>query len=713
MNQTENIYRHVAHCLALDVTNVKRTLQLLEDGASVPFIARYRKEATGLLDEVAIASIRDAYKTQIEFVKRRQAITDSLSKRELLNASLENKLRDAQSLNQLEDIYLPYRPKKRTRGAIARERGLEPLAMQLFAQSNKPLYPERFIVPEKSVFTVKDALAGARDILAERYNEDQLMRDELRNVFRKKATVKSHVVLKQREHAAKFKDYFDWQEPVAKIPGHRLLALFRGEAEKMLHVSFRPDEEEAIRLLVTRIVKHSAHRQEIIHAITDCYKRLLAPSLENELRQELKKKADKEAIKIFAENLREILLAAPLGQKRVLALDPGFRTGAKLVCLDSQGQLQYTTTIYPTHGEKQQATAAKVVSDLVKHYSIEAIAIGNGTASRETEAFIRKLDLGKDLIVTTVNEDGASIYSASESARTEFPNQDITVRGAISIGRRLQDPLAELVKIDPKSIGVGQYQHDVNQAELKKGLEDVVISCVNSVGVELNTASLALLTYVSGLGPSLAANIVSWREQQGAFVDRNELLKVPRLGAKAYEQAAGFLRIRTSSNPLDASGVHPESYAIVAQMAEDSLVTIKELMRSESARKRIQLDRYRSDGVGLPTLEDILTELSKPGRDPRKTFASVAFADHVQSFDDLEADMVLPAIITNVTSFGAFADIGVHQDGLIHISQLANTFVKEPSDIVRVRQRVMVRIIEIDHDRKRISLSMKGVPQEC
>ncbi|NNK96684.1 MAG: RNA-binding transcriptional accessory protein, partial [Desulfobacterales bacterium] len=598
MNQTENIYRHVAHRLALDVNNVKRTLQLLEDGATVPFIARYRKEATGLLDEVAIGSIRDAYETQIEFVKRRQAITDSLRKRELLDASLENKLGDAQSLNQLEDIYLPYRPKRRTRGTIARERGLEPLAMQLLTQTNEPLNPERYISPQKSVFTGKDALAGARDILAERFNEDQLIRDELRNVFRKKATVKSHVVLKKREQAAKFKDYFDWQEPVAKMPGHRLLALFRGETEKMLHVSFRPDEEEAIQLLITRIVKHSAYRQEIIQAITDCYKRLLAPSLENELRKELKDKADKEAIKIFAENLRELLLAPPLGQKRILALDPGFRTGAKLVCLDSQGQLQYTTTIYPTHGEKQQATAAKVVSDLVKHYSIEAIAIGNGTASRETETFIRKLDLGNDLLITTVNEDGASIYSASESARTEFPNQDITVRGAISIGRRLQDPLSELVKIDPKSIGVGQYQHDVNQTELKKCLEDVVINCVNSVGVELNTASVALLSYVSGLGPSLAANIVSWREEHGTFANRKELLKVPRLGAKAYEQAAGFLRLGNSSNPLDASGVHPESYAIVAQMAEDSLVTIKELMRSEPVRKRIQLDRYVSDNVG-------------------------------------------------------------------------------------------------------------------
>ncbi|MBT8361670.1 MAG: RNA-binding transcriptional accessory protein, partial [Deltaproteobacteria bacterium] len=655
MNQTENIYRHVAHRLALDVNNVKRTLQLLEDGATVPFIARYRKEATGLLDEVAIGSIRDAYETQIEFVKRRQAITDSLRKRELLDASLENKLGDAQSLNQLEDIYLPYRPKRRTRGTIARERGLEPLAMQLLTQTNEPLNPERYISPKKSVFTGKDALAGARDILAERFNEDQLIRDELRNVFRKKATVKSHVVLKKREQAAKFKDYFDWQEPVAKMPGHRLLALFRGETEKMLHVSFRPDEEEAIQLLITRIVKHSAYRQEIIQAITDCYKRLLAPSLENELRKELKDKADKEAIKIFAENLRELLLAPPLGQKRILALDPGFRTGAKLVCLDSQGQLQYTTTIYPTHGEKQQATAAKVVSDLVKHYSIEAIAIGNGTASRETETFIRKLDLGNDLLITTVNEDGASIYSASESARTEFPNQDITVRGAISIGRRLQDPLSELVKIDPKSIGVGQYQHDVNQTELKKCLEDVVINCVNSVGVELNTASVALLSYVSGLGPSLAANIVSWREEHGTFANRKELLKVPRLGAKAYEQAAGFLRLGNSSNPLDASGVHPESYAIVAQMAEDSLVTIKELMRSELARKRIQSDRYISDNVGLPTLEYILTELSRPGRDPRKTFSSVAFADHVHSFDDLESGMVLPAIITNVTSFGAFA----------------------------------------------------------
>ena len=712
MNHIESIYTHIAHRLALDVTNVKRTLQLLEDGASVPFIARYRKEATGLLDEVAIASIRDEYHTQREFVKRRQAITDSLQKRDLLDSVLETKLREAQSIHQLEDIYLPYRPKRRTRGAIACERGLEHLATQLLTQSNEPLNPERFISPEKSVFTVKDALAGARDILAERFNEDQLIREKLRTLFRKKATVKSHVISKQREHAAKFKDYFDWQEPVAKIPGHRLLALFRGETEKMLHVSFRPDEEEAIRLLIAMIVKHSAYRQEIIQAISDCYKRLLAPSLENELRKALKDTADKEAIKIFSENLKELLLAPPLGQKRVLALDPGFRTGAKLVCLDSQGQLQYTTTIYPTHGEKQQATAAKVVSDLVKHYSIEAIAIGNGTASRETEAFIRNLDLGNDLIITTVNEDGASIYSASASARTEFPNQDITVRGAVSIGRRLQDPLAELVKIDPKSIGVGQYQHDVNQAALKKCLEDVVISCVNSVGVELNTASVALLTYVSGLGPSLAANIVSWREEHGAFTNRKELLKVPRLGAKAYEQAAGFLRIRNSTNPLDASGVHPESYAIVAQMAKDSLVTIKELIRSEPARKRIQLDRYISARVGLPTLKDILTELSKPGRDPRETFSSVAFADHVQSFEDLEPDMILPAIITNVTSFGAFADIGVHQDGLIHISQLANTFVKEPSDIVRVRQRVMVRIIEIDQERRRISLSMKDVPQD-
>jgi uncharacterized protein len=695
----------IAKELRIPASQVAATVDLLADGATVPFISRYRKETTGSLDEVQVTAIRNRLAGLAELDKRRQSIIESLTKRELLSEELQVSLYRADTLTSLEDIYLPYKPKRRTRAMIASEKGLEPLARALFQQTTHNVDATAYVDAEKGVGSIEEAYAGARDIIAEWISENQKVREILRRLYADKALIVSKVVKKNREIGGKFGDYFDWREEVKKAPGHRLLAMFRGEKEKVLSLSIKPSDELALPLLKNHFAA-KGDRKQVELALRDSYKRLLGPSLEKELRNDLKERADREAISVFADNLRELLLAAPLGQKRIMALDPGFRTGAKLVCLDEQGTLLYATTIYPTAGGKKDE-AARIVKDLCRKYNIEAIGIGNGTAGRETESFIRDLDLGPEIIVTLVNEDGASIYSASEVARREFPDQDITVRGAISIGRRLQDPLAELVKLDPKSIGVGQYQHDVNQAELKKSLEDVVVSCVNSVGVEVNSASLELLTYVSGLGPSLAASLIQYRTDNGPYASRKEFMKVPRLGAKAFEQCAGFLRIHNAENSLDESGVHPERYSTVEKMAADVGCTVADLMVREDARKKVDIRKYVSDNLGLPTLQDIMEELAKPGRDPRKRFTAFTFADGVHTISDLLPEMRLPGIITNVVKFGAFVDIGVHQDGLIHISQLADRFVKDPSEVVKVRQQVTVRVLEVDAKRGRISLSLR------
>jgi uncharacterized protein len=704
MNQQHSHHHIIARDLGLTLDQVQRTAALLTEGATVPFIARYRKEATGSLDEVFIAQIRDRLATLIELDKRRMAILESLEGRDILTEELHKQLLAATGLTALEDIYLPYRPKRRTRGMIAAEKGLSPLAQAIFFQKN--VQPELFLDPDKGVFSEEEALAGARDIIAEWISEDTQTRSALRKIFSTRAIITATVVKKKEAEASKYRDYFDWQEAAAKAPGHRLLAIFRGENEKFLSISIRPPEKEPLRFLHTRYVKNSRFSSQMSPAVDDCYRRLLAPSLENELHRELKKAADDEAIGVFAANIRELLLAPPLGPKRVLALDPGFRTGAKLACLDEHGKLLHFETIFPTHDGEKARLAARSVTGLVQKFGITAIAIGNGTASRETEDFIRALPL-ENVLVTFVNEDGASIYSASASARAEFPDHDLTVRGAVSIGRRLQDPLAELVKIDPKSIGVGQYQHDVNQTELKNSLDDVVINCVNSVGVEVNNASLELLTHVSGLGPALAKNIINYRNEKGPFTSRKELLQVPRLGAKAFEQCAGFLRIHNSAYPLDSSGIHPEMYTTVEKMARDAGCTLDTLIHSEAARQQIDIRKYISATVGLPTLTDIVTELAKPGRDPRTVFSPFSFKKDVHTIHDLQPGMKLPGIISNITKFGAFVDIGVHVDGLIHISQLADRYVKDPSEVVKIRQQLMVTVLEVDKDRGRISLSQK------
>jgi len=698
----------IAQELGIRTAQVATVAALLDDGATVPFIARYRQEATGSLDEVQITAIRDRRGELAELEKRRTAILASLGERDLLTADLAQAISGAADLARLEDLYLPHRPKRRTRAQRAREKGLEPLAARLYAQDKQPLRPEAFVRQDKEVATVAEALAGARDIIAEWISEDAALRARLRAVFQRQAVLTSTLVKDQQERGAKFRDYFAWQEPVAKVAGHRLLAMFRGENEKVLSLSFRPPETESLAILRRHLVRgQDLASQQVALAVDESYKRLLAPSLENELRGNLKKQADLEAIAVFGENLRELLLAPPLGQKRTLALDPGFRTGAKLVCLGSQGELLHFCTIYPTLSAQQQEAAAQTLFQLVKRHRIEAIAIGNGTAGRETEAFVRGLELPPGIVITMVDESGASIYSASEVARAEFPEHDITVRGAVSIGRRLQDPLAELVKLDPKAIGVGQYQHDVNQRALKQCLDDVVISCVNKVGVEVNSASKELLTFVSGLGETLAANLLAYRQEQGPLRNRRQLLQVPRLGKKAFEQCAGFLRIQGGTNPLDRSGVHPERYGLVGQMARDCGCSVVELMEDGQRRQGIELDRYLSAEVGLPTLEDILAELGKPGRDPRPSFAAFAFTQGIDQLKDLEVGMCLNGIVTNVTKFGAFVDIGVHQDGLVHISQLADRYVKDPASVVKVRQQVRVRVLEVDAPRKRITLSLR------
>jgi uncharacterized protein len=692
---------------------VRAAVELLEADATVPFIARYRKEATGSLDEVALTAIRDRLAQLKELAKRREAIVKSLDERGLLTDELRAKVDAAASMAELEDVYLPYRPKRRTRATIAREKGLEPLAAALFEQD--PAFDpaeaaSRCVDPEKGVDRPADALAGARDIVAEWINEDQTARARLRTLFEEEGEITSKVISGQEEAGAKFRDYFDCREAVKTLPGHRLLAMRRGEAEGVLYLRMRPPEEAALAVLDHLFVRNdSASGHEVATAVRDGYQRLLGPSLETELRLTTKQKADREAIRVFADNLRHLLLAPPLGRQRILAVDPGFRTGCKVVCLDEQGGLLHTDVFHVMGSQEALAAAARTVTRLCREYRPQAIAVGSGTAGRETEDFLRKLDLGPPVVM--VNESGASIYSASDAARREFPDLDLTFRGAVSIGRRLMDPLAELVKIDPKSIGVGQYQHDVNQTDLKKSLDDVVVSCVNRVGVEVNTASLELLTYVSGLGPSLAQKIVEYRAQKGPFTSRRQLLDVPRLGPKAFEQAAGFLRIRDAEHPLDASAVHPESYPVVERMARDLSCRVVDLLDRDEPRGRIEIERYVDDRIGLPTLTDILAELAKPGRDPRDEFAPFAFDDNVHDLQDLTPGMRLPGVVTNVTRFGAFVDVGVHQDGLVHISQLADRFVQDPHQVVKVHQQVTVTVLDVDLDRRRIALSMRQNPE--
>lgn len=706
----------IAQEMKLAPAQVKTVAGLFSEGATIPFVARYRKEATGSLDEVALTSIRDRLDQLGELDKRREAILKSLEERDLLTDELKTQVMAAETMAVLEDIYLPYRPKRRTRATIAREKGLEPLALALLAQeiNNTAVAAAPYVNAEKGVADTEEALQGARDIIAEIISENGEARAALRTLFLDKGACESRLVKGKEEEGAKFKDYFDWHEPAGKAPSHRLLAMFRGENEGILSLTIAPEKEDARTLLTALFVKaKNAASEQVALALEDSYNRLLGPSMETEVRAELKKRADTEAIRVFAENLRELLLAPPLGRKRILALDPGFRTGCKLVCLDAQGKLLHDDVIYPHSGEGAAHDAAKKTRALCEALGAEAVAVGNGTAGRETEAFVRQLGLDASIPVVMVNESGASIYSASEVAREEFPDKDVTVRGAVSIGRRLMDPLAELVKIDPKSIGVGQYQHDVDQAALKRSLEDVVMSCVNGVGVDVNTASKQLLMYVSGLGPQLSANIVAYRNENGPFDSRAQLKKVPRLGPKAFEQAAGFLRIPGAKNPLDASAVHPESYTVVDAMAKELGCKVKDLMSDAALRKGIRLETYVDDKVGLPTLHDIMNELAKPGRDPRKQFEVFHFKEGVNTLDDLVQGMRLPGIVTNVTAFGAFVDIGVHQDGLVHISQLADHFVKDPNEVVKVHQRVMVTVMEVNLPLKRISLSMKAEPSQA
>jgi len=705
----------IAGELDLAEWQVEATALLLEEGSTVPFIARYRKEKTGSVDEVHITAIRDRLNQLEELDRRRETILRSLEEQGKLTDELKERVTAAETLSTLEDIYLPYRPKRRTRATMAREKGLEALARMLLGQGDFDPEAEarRFVDPEKAVEGVEDALSGARDIIAEWINEDEETRSRIRSLFKEKGRFLSKVIPEKEEEGRKYKDYFDWMEPVATAPSHRILAMRRGEREGFLSLRVAPPEEEAISLLEALFVKNqSPASMEVKMAAHDCYKRLLSHSMETEIRVETKVRADLEAIRIFAGNLRQLLLAPPLGQKRVMGIDPGFRTGCKVVCLDSQGKLVRTETIYPLLSETRRAEAYQITKGLCEKFGIQAIAVGNGTGGRETEAFLREVDLSGNIPVVMVNESGASVYSASEAAREEFPDQDVTVRGAISIGRRLMDPLAELVKIEPKAIGVGQYQHDVDQRALKRSLDDVVTSCVNAVGVDVNTASPQLLSYVSGLGPQLARNIVNFRNEKGPFPSRASLLNVPRLGAKAFEQAAGFLRIRGGDHPLDASAVHPESYPVVEAMARDLGRSINDLMQDRALREKIRIETYVTEAIGIPTLKDILEELDKPGRDPREEFEGFDFAEGINKIEDLRPGMKLRGVVTNVTAFGAFVDIGVHQDGLVHVSELSNRFVRDPNEVVKVHDRVLVTILNVEHDRGRVSLSMRDRGEE-
>lgn len=709
MEPKNKYYINIAAELGITEEQVQTTALLLEDGATVPFISRYRKEVTGSLDEVQIAAIRDRLEQLKELDKRRDAILKALADMGKLHVDLEKKINEALTLTVLEDIYLPYRPKRKTRASIAREKGLQPLADLIFDQNKFNIQAEaaKYINEEKGVGSEEEALAGARDIIAETISENADSRALIRQLFLDKGVFDSKVIAGKEEAGVKYKDYFGWTEPVKTAPSHRILAMRRGEKELFLTLDISPPSADAIEILERLFLKGNNRVSEQVQlAVADAYKRLIKPSIETEIRLLTKRRADDEAIKVFVDNARQLLLAAPLGQKKVMAIDPGFRTGCKVVCLDAQGQLIENATIFPHTGSGGVAEAEKTIRFLVSKHQIEAIAIGNGTAGRETETFIKKLGLHNVLLVM-VNESGASIYSASEVAREEFPDKDITVRGAVSIGRRLTDPLAELVKIDPKSIGVGQYQHDVDQNKLQTSLDDTVISCVNAVGVELNTASKQILAYVSGLGPQIAQNIVEYRNQNGAFKKRSELKKVSRLGEKAFEQSAAFLRIRDAEYPLDASAVHPERYLLVEQMAKDLNCKVTDLIKDETLRKKIDVRKYVTENVGLPTLNDIIAELAKPGRDPREQFEAFSFTEGVNEIADLKVGMTLPGIVTNITNFGAFVDIGVHQDGLVHLSQLANRFVKDPNEVVKVHQQVEVTVTEVDINRKRIALTMK------
>ena len=707
-----NINHTISIELALTQKQVEAVTTLLDQGSTIPFIARYRKEMTDSLDEVVIADIRDRAQSLKELSDRKEAILKSLIQRELLTQDLETAIAKVDSMTKLEDLYERYRPKKRTRAQDAREKGLEPLATFILAQKYQELGVEvsKFVCPEKGVASVDEALAGARDIIAEIVTEDPNAREAVRDLFFAKAQIISRVKKGKEEAGAKFQDYFDWSEPAFKTPSHRVLAMLRGQNEAILNLHVLPEEEMALTLVERLFLRHPSKthpdiRSQVALAVKDAYKRLLSKSIEKESLARLKLAADDQAIAVFVTNLKELLLSAPLGQKRVMAIDPGFRTGCKVVCLDSQGKLLDHDVIFPH--DKGRSRAMQMVSDLVKKYKIEAVAIGNGTAGRETQSFVKEIGLPPGVEVVMVDESGASIYSASDIAREEFPDHDITVRGSVSIGRRLMDPLAELVKIDPKSIGVGQYQHDVDQTLLRNALDDVVKSCVNQVGVEANTASPELLAQVSGLNSTIAANMVAYRNEHGAFTTRKQFLKVPRLGPKAFEQAAGFLRIKNGENPLDNSGIHPESYEIVSQMAKSVGSKIEELLHDAKRVKTIDLAHHVTPKVGLPTLTDIVNELAVPGRDPRPSFQSFSFDETIHKITDLVPGMRVPGIVTNVTAFGAFVDIGVHQDGLVHLSQLADRYVKDPNEVVSVRQQVRVRVLEVDVKRKRISLSMK------
>jgi uncharacterized protein len=713
---SQKLFSAVANELSIKPAQVAATVQLLDEGSTVPFIARYRKEKTGTLDEVAITSIRDRIEQLRELEKRREAILKSLEDRELLTVELEDDIKAAETMARLEDIYLPFRPKRRTRATVAREKGLEPLATAIYEQTGvDPLKAAEELLKElpddveddKKVADAEEALAGARDIIAEWINEDVKAREKMRDLFFKDGMIISSRFSEEDKDAEKYRDYFDYSEAVKTAASHRIHAIFRGEREIHLSVKISPGEEKATALLEKLFLKsNSADGDQVKEAIADSYKRLLAPSMENEVRLELRLRADEDAIRVFADNLRELLMASPFGEKPVLAIDPGFRTGCKAAALDAQGSLLAHDTLYLTSGDAKAEQAKKQATNLIEKHQPRAIAIGNGTASRETEAFFKELVKEKKIPVVLVNESGASVYSASPVARKEFPDLDVSIRGAISIGRRLKDPLAELVKIDAKSIGVGQYQHDVDQNKLKQSLDDVVVSCVNKVGVDLNTSSAQLLQYVSGVGPTLGENIVKYRSKNGSFKSRSELLNVTRFGPKAFEQAAGFIRIRGGQNPLDASAVHPERYALVEKMAKDAGTDVQTLMTDEEKRKSIKLDTYVSDDVGLPTLQDIMAELAKPGRDPRESFVPFSFAEGVETMDDLKKGMKLPGIVTNVTDFGAFVDVGVHQDGLVHKSKMPIRRNVAPADYVKVGQTIEVTVLDVDQQRKRISLSM-------
>lgn len=704
--------KRISDLLNINIKYVDNTLELLDSGCTIPFISRYRKERTGGLDEVQITQICELNERMKETAKRKETIIKTISEQGKLTPELEKRINECWEPEVLEDIYMPYKPKRRTRAQVARENGLEPLATIIMLQrDNAPETTARKFINE-NVKSEEDAIKGALDIIAENVSEDEHSRSQLRNAFRRGAIITSKVIKSKADtdEAAKYSDYFDFSEPLKRCSSHRLLAMRRGEKDGILRVSISADDEECVEKLKRLFVRGYGRCSTLVgEAVTDSFKRLLKPSIETEFATLSKENADSDAIAVFAENLRQLLLAAPLGQKRVMGIDPGFRTGCKVVCLDEQGNLLHHEAIFPHPPRNEQIEASTQIKEMVKKYGVEAIAIGNGTASRETDRFVKTLGLADSIQVFTVSEDGASVYSASKTAREEFPDKDVTVRGAVSIGRRLMDPLAELVKIDPKSIGVGQYQHDVDQAKLKKSLDLTVESCVNSVGVNLNTASKHLLTYVSGLGPTLAQNIIDYRMANGAFSSRSQLLKVPRLGPSAFEQSAGFLRIPDAKNPLDNTAVHPESYKIVEKMAKDCGCSVAELIKDKDKRKSIRLDRYVSEKVGMPTLTDIMAELEKPGRDPREQLEEFEFDPNVSTPDDLVEGMVLPGIVTNITNFGAFVDIGVHQDGLVHISQLADRYVSDPTQVVKLHQHVMVKVIEVDRRRNRISLSMKAI----